>query len=89
MMSWLPDPDAVVTIALVGLGIEGTVLYVLHRRWGIGPAPSLVLPFLVAGACLLFALKLVLDGRSPALIVLALVGALVAHGVDLRQRWRR
>lgn len=64
-------------------------VYILHHLRSRG-APPLVrlLPNLLAGALLLLALRLAL-GQAPWFwLALVLAASLVAHLLDLRQRWQ-
>ena len=88
MESLLHGPLIVDLIAL-GTLIEGAVLYALHRRWRIGPAPRDILPNIVSGVLLMMSLRSVL-AQSPWWLIAGflLAGGLV-HWWDLFQRWPR
>jgi hypothetical protein len=74
-------------LAILALEVAGLILYRhLCRR---GPAPADLMATVLAGACLLFALRAALVGAPPAWIGVWLTGALFAHLVDLRRRWPR
>jgi hypothetical protein len=47
------------------------------------------LAFLLAGACLMLALRAALVGASWEWVAAPMAGAGVAHLLDLRLRWRR
>ena len=78
-------PDLVIAVLL----LEMVLLLVWHHRTGAGLAPRALLPNLLAGLCLMLALRAALVGAHVAWLALALAGAGAAHGVDLRQRWHR
>jgi hypothetical protein len=77
--------DAVISLLL--LEIAGLLLW--HRRTGAGPPPGALLPNLLAGLCLMLALRAALAGAHPGWLALALAGAGAAHLLDLRARWPR
>lgn len=68
--------------------VEALVLSAYHRRTGRGVAGADLIPNLLAGACLLLALRGALTGAAWAWIGLAVMAALAAHLADLRRRWR-
>jgi hypothetical protein len=74
---------------ILGLTLLEAVAIGVHHRWtrrGVGL--SLVLANLLAGACLLAALRLALTGAAWPWIALVLAAAFAAHLTDLRQRVR-
>ncbi len=71
-------------LALVAL--EVLLLHLLRSR-GAPPLAAL-LPNLLAGASLLLALRLALGQASWLWLALALATSLLAHLLDLRQRWQ-
>jgi hypothetical protein len=74
---------------IVGLMVlEGVLLAAWHRRTGRGIAPAGLLPNLLAGVCLLLALRASLSGAGWGWIGVCLAAALAAHIADLRHRWR-
>ncbi len=75
--------DAILLLTL----LEAVFLLLWRRRTGRGPAPA-DLGNLAAGGCLLLALRAALAQAAWPLLALALLGALIAHLFDLRQRWR-
>ena len=81
--TWLID--AVVALTLV----EGVALALYHRRTGRGVAVSEFAANLVAGLCLMLALRGAVASAGWFWISLCLLGAGVAHGTDLWRRWRR
>jgi len=74
-------------LALVALEAIGLAIY--RRRTGRGVAAGDLLPNLVAGACLLLALRAALTGAGWMWVAGWLAASLPAHLADLRRRWRR
>lgn len=68
--------------------LEGLALALLHRRTGRGVAPADLVPNLLAGACLLLAVRGALTGAWWGWVALLLAASLLAHLADLRRRWR-
>lgn len=64
------------------------MLVARHRLTGRGPAPRDILPSLAAGLCLAVALRLALGGVEGMWILACLVGAGIAHMLDMRARVR-
>jgi hypothetical protein len=79
----------VVDLALAVVAIEAALLVWYRRRSGRGVAPAELFAFLVAGACLMLALRAALVGAAWWWVAAPMAGALVAHLLDLRLRWRR
>lgn len=73
-------------LALVVL--EAILLVAYRRRTGRGVATWDLLPNLLAGGCLLLALRGALTGAGWAWIAACLAAALLAHLADLSRRWR-
>lgn len=86
-MSALFASGRIVDAILLLVVMESVGLVMLHRLTGRGPAPAALLPNLAAGACLLLALRFGLRGVAWPLVALCLLGSLVAHLADLRERW--
>lgn len=68
--------------------LEAVMLIAYRHRTGRGPSPSALLGNLLAGFCLLLALRAALGGLGWHWIALALFVAGLAHLVDLRSRFR-
>jgi hypothetical protein len=68
--------------------VEAIALTLLHRLTGKGVAPRDLVGLLLAGACLLVAVRLALTGAEWFWIGLWLGLALIAHLADLVLRWR-
>lgn len=86
-MSVLFASGRIVDFILLLVLAEAVGLVALHRATGHGPAPGALLPNLAAGACLLLALRFALRGAAWPVLALCLLGSLVAHLLDLRDRW--
>lgn len=89
MVSSLFASGRVVDLVLGMMMLEAALLVGYRRRTGRGVRIAELLTFLVAGACLLLALRAALVGASWEWIAAALAGALAAHLADLGLRWRR
>lgn len=76
---------AFVDIVIGILVAESLIVAIIGYRAG-NPGWFAPLVTNAAGICLLFALRSALAGAGPALVVLGLVGALIAHAADLRLR---
>jgi hypothetical protein len=76
--------DAILAITL----IEGIVLLVYAMRTGRGIGAADLLPNLLAGLCLIMALRLATSGAAWYAVGPCMLAALVCHLVDLRRRWR-
>lgn len=69
--------------------LEGLLIAAYHRLTGRGLAPTDYALNLLAGLCLMFALRCALFGWPELWIMLFLASSGVAHGTDLVLRWRR
>jgi hypothetical protein len=78
----------VVDLLLLLLALEGLLLIAWHRRSGRGIPPAEVLGFLLAGACLMLALRAALTGAGWQVVGLWLALGGVAQAYDLWRRWR-
>lgn len=78
---WL---DLVVALTL----LEGLGIALHHRLTGRGLAPHAYQMNLLAGLCLMLALRASVQGGSWLQINLFLLAAGIAHGLDLWRRWR-
>lgn len=68
---------------------EGLLLAAYHHRTGRGLAPADYALNMVAGMCLMLALRAVLAGAADPWVLLFLMASGVAHGSDLALRWRK
>ncbi len=66
---------------------EALLLLAYRKATGRGLAPGDLLPMLLAGACLVMALRAVLTGSNWPVVMLFLLAALLAHMFDLYRRW--
>jgi hypothetical protein len=71
-----------------GMLVESAALATFHRQTGRGIPPSRLAGNIGAGLGILLAAFAALRGAPWPLVAIALLGALAAHVVDLRQRWR-
>ena len=72
---------------LAGMVAEGMALLVFRARTGRGPAVATLLPNLGAGAALLLAALLAVEGVTWLGVASCLLASLVCHVLDLRGRW--
>lgn len=74
---------------ILGLMVaEFLALLALRRATGRGPRPVAILVSLLAGACLVLALRAALAGSDWPWVAAWLLAALLSHGADLFLRWR-
>ena len=88
MLSDLLSTGHIVDVILGLVLLEALVLLIHARRTGRGIAPLALLPNLVAGSCLLLALRSALVDAPWLWTAAWLIVALLAHLTDLGQRWR-
>jgi hypothetical protein len=77
----------VADVILVVMLAEALLLFVYRRLTGRGPATADLVAMLLAGACLVLALRAVLTGAHWPVVVMFLGAALLAHLMDLYRRW--
>ncbi len=87
-MTELFTSGRIVDVILALMVLEGIALVAYHRATGRGVAPAGLLATMLAGGCLLLALRVALTGASWHWIALLLAAALVAHVADLWRRWK-
>jgi len=78
----------IVDLILALMILEGGALLAWRRFRGHGIPTFDLVANLMAGACLLLALRGALAGAASAWIALALSAALAMHLLDLSRRWR-
>ena len=78
----------VVDLILLLMGAEAVLLALLHRAGRLPIAPLRLLPNLLAGACLLMALRAALTDAGLARCSLWLLLGLAGHLLDLASRTR-
>jgi uncharacterized protein involved in response to NO len=88
-MSQLFATGGIVDLILGLVAAEALLLAALRRWTGRGPALGALLGNLLAGACLLLALRAALTGTPWQWTAAWLAAALAAHLWDLGQRWPR
>ena len=88
-METLVSSGLVADIVLGCLVLEGVGLFAWRLLLGRGLPLREVLSLLLPGAFLVLALRFALTGAPWGLIPVMLVGALVAHLLDLSRRLRR
>ena len=87
MLQQLVSSGRVVDLIIGFMMIEALMLYLYHRRTSLGPALADIVAMLLAGLCLLLALRAALTGADWLWVAACLAASLVAHLVDLRRRW--
>lgn len=87
-MEYLFASGRIVDFIFLMVMLEAALLAVLHGWFAKGPGLYRMLPSLLAGLCLMIALRLALTGAAWGEIAAALVASLVAHLADLLNRWR-
>ena len=88
LAAWLAGGH-VVDVAIAVIVLEAVALSAYRRNTGRGLAPRDYLANLLAGLLLMLALRVALAAAPWPWIALALLGAGVAHAVDLRARQGR
>jgi len=78
----------VVDIAIGFITLEALVLWVWHKFSGRGLALADCVLTIVSGACLMLAMRCTLTADGWPGMALFLIAAGIAHGADLRTRWR-
>jgi hypothetical protein len=74
---------------ILGLMVVEALALIVYQRWtGRGIAPLDLLSNLLAGLCLLLALRAALVGAAWGWIAAWLSVALVAHLIDVQRRWK-
>lgn len=87
MADFLDTPRLVdLILAMTALECVGLLAYTAWTGRGIA-APDL-LPNLLAGACLILALRLAASGAEWTVVGPCMLASLAAHLADLKRRWR-
>ncbi len=86
MGAWVAS-GRVLDFILIGMALEALALLAVWHVSRRGLRPSVVLPNLCSGMCLLLAMRVGLAGAWWGWISLPLLGALLGHIADLRLRW--
>ena len=87
-MSELFASGRIVDFILALMVLEGAGLALLYRKTGRGVPVSAIAANLVAGAALLLAVRAALTGAPWGHIAACLVAGLIAHVIELAQRWK-
>lgn len=85
MIAYTTLVDAILVLMM----LEWLALGIVHRRSGRGLSPAAMAANLLAGASLLLAWRCTLVDAGWLWTQLCLLAALVAHLIDLTQRWLR
>jgi hypothetical protein len=85
----LIDLAGLLDLVLLVMAAEAVALFILHRRSGRGFSPGRMCRLLAPGAFLLLGWRVSLSGGNGPAILLLLTAALVMHGLDIRDRWKR
>ena len=88
MDDWFAGPHWVDLVIAFSV-LEGLALAVYFGLTGRGVAPAQFLVNLVSGLCLMLALRNALAGAAWPWLLLCVLGAGLAHAVDLWRRWGR
>ena len=87
MTGFLGSPGLIDAILCL-VGLEFIALQIFRARTGRGPRALDLLFNLVAGGCLLLAVRTALSGAAQVWLLFWLSAALLAHLADLSRRWR-
>ena len=87
MLQQLVTSGRVVDVVIGFMILEALALHIYHRRTSLGPAPADTIAMLLAGLCLLLALRASLTQSDWTWVAAFLAAALVAHLADLHRRW--
>ncbi len=77
--------DAVIVFTVV----ECIALTAYHRLTGKGVAARDFLANMLSGLCLMLALRCLAREADPICVAAFVLAAGVAHGIDIRMRWKR
>jgi hypothetical protein len=87
-MAQLFASGRIIDLILLLLVVQTLALALWNQRTGRGIPPGELLGFLLAGACLMLALRTALTGGHWRMVALWLALAGVAQAFDLWRRWR-
>jgi hypothetical protein len=88
MTSEILDTPRLVDLVLVMTVLEGAALLAYTAWTGRGIPAGDLLPNLLAGICLILALRLAASGAGWTLVGPCMLASLAAHLADLKRRWR-
>lgn len=80
---------SLIDVAIAVTLVEMVALALHHRLTGRGVSPGEVGLNMLAGLCLMLALRSLAHDAGPAWVASFLAAAGIAHATDLRQRWLR
>ena len=89
MLAALFASGRVIDLIVALVCCEAAALLLYRRRVGAGPMAPDLLPNLLAGICLLLAVRGALVGAEWGWVALPLAASLVFHLIDLRRRWHQ
>jgi hypothetical protein len=78
----------VVDVAIGFITLETLLLWAWHKLSGRGLALAYCVLTILSGACLMLALRCALTPDGWPGMAIFLIAAGIAHGADLRARWR-
>ncbi|MEM1154132.1 MAG: hypothetical protein AAGI44_08320 [Pseudomonadota bacterium] len=87
-MGGLFESGRIIDLILLAVLVEVVVLHFFLRRFGTRLRLRHLLPDVLAGVALLFALRFALVDREWHWVAAALTAALLAHLVALLRRWQ-
>ena len=87
-MRELFETGRIIDLALALIAAEAGLLGAYHHHSGRGISAATFAANLVAGGCLLLALRAALTNAGWEPVATWLFGALLAHVADLRSRWK-
>ena len=80
---------ALIDLVIAFTALEGVALAIYHCLTGRGVAADDYAVNLVAGLCLMLALRGAVGSAGWPWVAIWLLGAGMAHGADLWRRWKR
>jgi hypothetical protein len=87
-LSELVGSGRVADLALAVMAAEAVLIGLYRWRTGRGLSGAELVSVLLPGACLVLALRSALVSADVVAIAAFLSGAMAAHVLDLRRRWR-
>ena len=88
MASEILDTPRLVDLILLMTALECAALLAYTAWTGRGIPAADLLPNLLAGACLILALRLAVSGADWTVVGPCMLASLAAHLADLKRRWR-
>jgi hypothetical protein len=87
-MRELFETGSIIDMVLALMAVEAGILGAYHHRSGLGVSSTELAANLLAGGCLLLALRAALMDAGWKAVAIWLAAALLAHVADLRTRWK-